>query len=87
MSVSVIVYSLFQQPLLLAVGWVVIVIGTPSETGMTEVKEDRFVCLACQAQHFQAITVPGAPCASIYQEQEFQVCAGVEQTKSYYQSR
>ncbi len=33
----------------------VLVIGTPSETGITEVEEDRFVCLACQAQHFQAI--------------------------------
>jgi hypothetical protein len=46
---------LFQQPLLLAVGLVVLVIGTPSETGMTEVEEDRLVCLACQALHFQAI--------------------------------
>ena len=35
--------------------FVVLVIGTPSETGMTEVKEDRFVCLACQALHFPAI--------------------------------
>jgi hypothetical protein len=33
---------LFQQPLLLAVGLVVLVIGTPSETGMREVEEDRF---------------------------------------------
>ncbi len=39
----------------LAVGLVVLVIGTPSETGMTEVKEDRVVCLACQALHFPAI--------------------------------
>ena len=51
------VYSLFQPPLLLAVGLVVLVIGTPShsETVMTEVEEDRFVCLACQARHFPAI--------------------------------
>ena len=46
---------MFQQPLLLAVGLVVLVIGTPSETGMREVEEDRFVCLACQARHFPAI--------------------------------
>jgi hypothetical protein len=37
------------------VSLVVLVIGTPSETGMTEVEEDRFVCLACQARHFPAI--------------------------------
>ncbi len=51
------VYSLFQQPLLLAVGLVVRVIETPSssETVMTEVEEDWFVCLACQARHFPAI--------------------------------
>ncbi len=53
-------YCLFQPPLLLqAVGVVILVIGTPSETGpgMTEVKEDRFVCFACpsQARHFPAV--------------------------------
>jgi hypothetical protein len=51
-------YSWFQPPLLLlAVGIVVLVIGTPSETGpgMMEVEEDRFVCLACQARHFPAV--------------------------------
>jgi hypothetical protein len=49
------VYSLFQQPLHLAVCLSVHVFGTPSETGMVEVEEDWFVCLACQALHFQAI--------------------------------
>jgi hypothetical protein len=49
------VYSLFQQPLHLAVCLSVLVFGTPSETGMVEVEEDWFVCLACQALHFQAI--------------------------------
>ena len=34
---------------------VVLVIGTLSETGMAEVDEERFVCLACQARHFPAI--------------------------------
>jgi hypothetical protein len=49
-------YSLFQPPLLvLAVGLLVLDIGTLSETGMTEVEEDRFVCLACQARHFPAV--------------------------------
>ncbi len=51
-------YSLFQPPLLLlAIGLVILVLGTPSETGpgMMEVKEDRFVCLACQARHFPAV--------------------------------
>ncbi len=53
-------YSLFQQPLLvLAVGLLVLVIWTSSETGMTEVKEDRFVCLACQARHFPAVYSSG----------------------------
>jgi hypothetical protein len=47
--------SLLQPPLLLAVALVVLVIGTPSETGMTEIEEDRFVCLACQARHFPAL--------------------------------
>jgi hypothetical protein len=42
-------YSLLQPPLLVAVALVVLVIGTPSETGMTENEEDRFVCLACTA--------------------------------------
>ena len=45
-------YSLFQPPLLLiTVGLVILLIETPSETGpgMTEVKEDQFVWLACQA--------------------------------------
>ena len=49
------VYSLFQPPILLAVALVALVIGTSSESGMTEVEEDRFVCLACQARHFPAI--------------------------------
>ncbi len=48
-------YSLFQKPFLLAVGLIVLVIGTPSEMEMTKVKEDWFVCLACQAQLFSAI--------------------------------
>ncbi len=89
---------MFQQPLLLAVGLVVLVIGTPSETGMTEVEEDRFVCLACQALHFQAIycsrralhthmTKSKNPKCPHDQEQESQVCVGVEQNKGYYLSR
>jgi hypothetical protein len=43
--------------LLLAVGIVVLVTGNPSETcpGMSQVEEDRFVCLACQARHFPAV--------------------------------
>ncbi len=49
------VHSLFQPPILLAVALVALVIGTHSESGMTEVEEDRFVCLACQARHFPAI--------------------------------
>ncbi len=51
-------YSRCQPPyLLLAVGIVVLVTGNPSETcpGMTEVEEDRFVCLVCQAWHFPAV--------------------------------
>ncbi len=50
-----ILYSLLQPPLLLAVALVVLVIGTPSEKGMTEIEEDRFVCLACQARNFPAV--------------------------------
>ena len=49
------VHSLFQPPIILAVALVALVIGTYSESGMTEVEEDQFVCLACQAQHFPAI--------------------------------
>ena len=49
------VYSLFQPPILLAVALVALVIGTSSVSRMTEVKEDRFMCLACQARHFPAI--------------------------------
>ena len=60
------VHSLFQPPILLAVALVALVIGTYSESGMTEVEEDRFVCLACQARHFPAIFVPGVPCASTF---------------------
>ena len=48
-------YSLFRPPILLAVALVALVIGTYSESGMMEVEEDRFVCLACQARHFPAI--------------------------------
>ena len=49
------VYSLFQAQLILDVVLIVLVIGTLSETGMAEVEEERFVCLACQARHFPAI--------------------------------
>jgi hypothetical protein len=49
------VYSPFQPPILLAVALVAFVIGTSSVSRMTEVKVDRFVCLACQARHFPAI--------------------------------
>ncbi len=53
------VYSLFQPPLpgLLAIcsSLIVFVSGTTSETGMTEVEDDWFVCLACRVLHFQAI--------------------------------
>ena len=48
-------YSLLQPPLLVAVALVVLAIGTPSETGMAENEEDRFVCLACQALNFPAV--------------------------------
>jgi hypothetical protein len=37
------------------VGLVVLVTGTRSEMGMTEVEEDRFLCLYCVALHFQAM--------------------------------
>ena len=52
---SMTVNSVFQPPFLLLVALVALVIGTYSESGMTEVEEDRFVCLACQARHFPAI--------------------------------
>ena len=47
------------------VGLVVFVIGTPSETGMTEVEEDRFVCLPslrdCMGRR---VTAPAEQCDS-----------------------
>jgi hypothetical protein len=49
-------HSWFQPPLVLALGVVVLVFEKSVYTGMTEVEVDQFVCLACQAQHLQAIS-------------------------------
>jgi len=74
--------------LLLAVGIVVLVTGNPSETcpGMSQVEEDRFVCLD------SCVSGPALPCSLQFQtrpahphgqEQESKVCAGVGQNQSY----
>ena len=47
--------SLFQPHFLFAVALFALVFGTFSGSEMTEVEEERFVCLACQARHFPAI--------------------------------
>ncbi len=83
------VHSLFQPPILLAVALIALVIGTCSESGMMEVEEDRCVCLACQARHFPAIfSSRRALRVHIHsQEQESEVCAGMEQNKNNDSSR
>ena len=48
-------HSLFQPPLLLGVALFALVFGTISGSEMTEVEEERFVCLVCQARQFPAI--------------------------------
>ncbi len=57
-------HSLFQPPLLLGVALFALVFGTISGSETTEVEEELFVCLVCQARQFPAISVPGVPCAS-----------------------
>ncbi len=48
-------HSLFQPPLLLGVALLSLVFGTFWGSVMTEVEEERFVCVECQSRHFPAI--------------------------------
>ena len=48
-------HSLFQPPLLLGFALLSLVFGTFSGSVMTEVEEERFVCVECQSLHFPAI--------------------------------
>ena len=48
-------HSQFQPPLLLGVALLSLVFGMFSGSLMTEVEEERFVCVECQSRHFPAI--------------------------------
>ena len=47
-------HSLCHPPLLLGVALLSLVFGTLSGSVMTEVEEERFVCVECQSRHFPA---------------------------------
>jgi hypothetical protein len=49
------VYSWVHLPLAAGLLWLIIGTAVYTGLGMTEVEEERFVCLACQARHFPAI--------------------------------